>query len=139
MVLSKILYRVVRFRRRKIKIRSFTFSAMIADSFLKQALGLMHRSSMRSNECMLFSFGRESRYGIWMLNMNFPIDIIWADSSGKVVDIMENAVQCSGIMGCGTYNPSLPAKYVLEFNAGVARRIGIKRGCILPALRRRLN
>jgi uncharacterized protein len=80
----------------------------------------MFRDSLPSNQGMLFTFGSDGYPGIWMMNMSFPIDIIWIDSQHRVADIVEDAQPC-GII-CSTYNPSAESRYVLEVNAGFAKK-----------------
>ena len=63
-----------------------------------------------------------------MLNMKFPIDILWLDDSGKVVDIKENAKPCSSMFSCPTYRPKINSFYILELGAGRARRFNLKIG-----------
>ena len=128
MFVTKILYRRLRFDKRTIRAGRNALNCMIADSFPKQMLGLMYRKSLRKSEGMLFIFRREGIYPIWMMNMNFPIDIIWISKRGKVVDVEENAVPCRGFFGCKSYYPRKKSQYVLEMCSGEAGRRGIKIG-----------
>lgn len=97
---------------------SESLNALVADTSLKRAIGLMHRKSLKSNECMLFIFERSSRYGIWMLNMQFPIDIIWLDERKRIVSFVKNAKPCKSIFNCKAYYPEKRSKYIIETNAG---------------------
>ena len=98
----------------------------IADTMEKQVRGLMFRENLGENEGMLFVFGREDFQGIWMMNMSFPIDIIWIDSNNKIVDIAKEAQPCR--LNCPTYIPKERAKYVLEVNSEFAEKHTIKIG-----------
>jgi uncharacterized membrane protein (UPF0127 family) len=128
MCISRILFRFVTFRKRKVKICGKIFSLEIADTFVKQMLGLMHRESIGKREGMLFVFGRDGMNSIWMANMNFPIDIIWLDADGIVVGIEEMAAPCRNIFNCRAYSPSKESRYVIELKGGVASSIGIRKG-----------
>jgi uncharacterized membrane protein (UPF0127 family) len=64
-----------------------------------------------------FSSGRH--VGFWMKNTNVPLDIIWMDSSGRIVGIAHN-VQPSHFDQPPVLKNDRPAKYVLEANAGFA-------------------
>ncbi len=112
----------------KVRYKGHDFDALLADSPLKQAIGLMYRNKIGDNEGMLFIFGRPSYYGIWMHNMRFPIDIIWIDEKKRVAHIVEGAEPCKSILNCKVYKPAKPASAVLEVNAGTAKRLGIKLG-----------
>ena len=112
---------------KRIMIDDVMLEVEIADDDEKRALGLMHRDSLEEYKGMLFIFPYEGKYAFWMMNMNFSIDIIWIDSEGKVVYIVDNAVPCNRVAStveC-TYEPDVHAKYVLEVNAGFAERHGV--------------
>jgi hypothetical protein len=113
-----------RYRAADISIKGRTLHALIADSFVKQMVGLMFRPRLSKDACMLFIFSREARHGIWMRNMRFPIDILWMDGSRRVVDYAEMVQPESRRI----YAPEKSAKYVLEANAGFIKRNRIKKG-----------
>src|SRR5208337_3196068 len=126
-----LIYRLLgpNYRLGTVSISGRRIRVYLADSFFKKMFGLMYRDRLERGRGMLFALGGESRMGagIWMLNMRFPIDIVWMDSGGRVVDLKENAEPCSSFLRCKTYVPRSKAKYVLELNSGTARRLGIKR------------
>ncbi|MEM0149006.1 MAG: DUF192 domain-containing protein [Candidatus Micrarchaeaceae archaeon] len=130
MCLMKFAYALLKskYKHARVKYKRYSFSMLIADSFLKQALGLMYRSSIGDREGMLFIFRRSARYGIWMHGMKFAIDIVWLDSDKRVIDTVDNAKPCAGILTCKTYTPSRPAMYVLEMNSGIRRKLGMRIG-----------
>ena len=97
----------------------------IAGTSLSRERGLSYRKNMKNNEGMLFVFDKPGKYGFWMKDMNFPLDIIWLDESGRVVYTEDN-VATSTYPGYFINSPQ--AKYVLELNAGVAKKIGIYLG-----------
>ncbi len=107
----------------RVCFRENCFNVSLALSVEERERGLMGKEKFGDNEGMLFVFAQEDRYGFWMKNMKFPIDIIWLDSERKVVDIKENAEPCSEV--CETYYPKGKAKYVLEVKAGMAREIDL--------------
>jgi uncharacterized membrane protein (UPF0127 family) len=86
-----------------------------------RAMGLMFRRSLPEDQGMLFVFERSDFHGIWMKNCRFPIDIVWMDEARRIVHVAEGAVPCEGDP-CPTYEPLRRASYVLELNAGQARR-----------------
>ena len=118
MCFTKFLYKILRFKTKKIKLDKKTINVLIADSFFKQMLGLMHRTSLGKEQGMLFIFGIPSKYGIWMLNMKFSIDIIWIDNNFKITDFLENVKPCKSLFSCKTFYPKTSSKYVLEVNSG---------------------
>jgi len=104
-----------------------TFSVEIADTREKQALGLMFRDSMPSDEGMIFIFPNESPRSFWMKNTRIPLDIMYFDKELKMVSISANTPPCR-VTRCPSYPSSGPAMYVLELNAGVASELGVGPG-----------
>jgi uncharacterized protein len=127
-----LLYRLLnpKYEFVKVTCKGKTIKAYLADSAAKKMFGLMYRDRLVNGTGMLFVLDREGVMGasIWMLNMRFSIDVVWMDSGGRIVDILENAKPCSSMFGCRTYAPESKAKYVLELNSGSVRRFGMRRG-----------
>jgi len=86
-----------------------------------RAMGLMFRPSLAEDRGMLFIFEQPAFHGIWMKNCKFPIDILWLDDQRKVVHLAENVPPCKA-EPCPVYEPLRRASYVVELNAGAARR-----------------
>lgn len=84
-------------------------------------MGLMFRPSLAQDRGMLFVFADLGFHGIWMKNCRFPIDIVWLDESKRVVHVEESVPPCKADP-CRVYAPLRKAAYVLELNAGQARR-----------------
>jgi uncharacterized protein len=89
-----------------------------------RAMGLMFRPSLPLDHGMLFLFERPDFHGIWMKNCKFPIDILWLDEGKKVVHLDEAVPPCTAKedKNCPVYYPLSRASYVVEINAGQARR-----------------
>jgi uncharacterized membrane protein (UPF0127 family) len=108
------------------KLGGETFHVEIADTPRKQQLGLMHRKSMPADRGMIFVFPDEQERSFWMKNTLIPLDIVYADATGKVVSVKhmkpldESPVPSDG-----------PAKYAVELNQGAAGRAGVKTGDVL--------
>lgn len=96
--------------------------AEVADTRASRELGLSGRNGLRSNEGMLFVFDFSGRYGFWMKDMNFPIDMLWINQNGVVVKIEPNLSPSSYP---NTFINDAPAMYVLELAAGRAEEYGI--------------
>jgi uncharacterized membrane protein (UPF0127 family) len=86
-----------------------------------RAMGLMFRPSLPKDRGMLFVFERSDFHGIWMKNCKFPIDIVWLDEERKVVHLAESVPPCKA-EPCPVYSPLRRGTYVVELNAGQARR-----------------
>ena len=112
-----------------VKIGDTKIRAEIADTFIKQTKGLMFRKSLPENEGMLFVFDDENYHSFWMMNMSFPIDIVWINKEKKVVDITKNAQPCK--ISCTIYRPKEEVMYVLEVNANFTEEHEVGIGSLL--------
>jgi uncharacterized membrane protein (UPF0127 family) len=86
-----------------------------------RAMGLMFRPALPEDRGMLFVFEDVAFHGIWMKNCRFPIDILWLDEARNVVHVAEAVPPCKADP-CPVYQPLRKAAYVVELNAGQARR-----------------
>ena len=75
---------------------------------------------------MLFIFQGEDFYAFWMKNMNFPLDLIWANKEKVIVDLTQNVKPCDG--ACFSFTPKEKVLYVLEVNAGFIKKHKVKVG-----------
>lgn len=100
------------------------FEVEIADTTEEQATGLMNRTALAANSGMLFVFSDYSAHNFWMDNTLIPLDMIFIDQDGKILNIHENATPLSRdiIRSAG------PCKYVLEVNGGVCGYENIRAG-----------
>lgn len=87
--------------------------------------GLSDRQSLPQDQGMLFIFNSAGKECFWMKDMNFPLDIIWLNSDKRVVTIKENVAPETYPE---SFCPDAPAQYVIEVNAGVAKKSNITIG-----------
>ena len=100
------------------------FNIEVADTDERRALGLMYRTSLPADAGMLFDFQRDQDVAMWMRNTRIPLDMLFIDRAGKIVNIAQRAVPFSE-----TTIPSAgPVRAVLELNGGTAERLGLKPG-----------
>lgn len=104
------------------------YSVEIASSKPEQTTGLMNRSKLDEDQGMLFDYVVSKKYPMWMLNMDFPLDIIWLNKDRQVVYLYENAQPCTDPASCPLLSPDQAAKYVLEINAGQVAAAGLQVG-----------
>jgi len=103
------------------------FSVEVADTPEQWERGLMDRESLAQGIGMLFDFGKEGEYAFWMKDTLIPLDMIWIASDGTVVFIAEDVQPCEAVP-CPSVWPGRNASYVLEVNAGMVSRLGIRVG-----------
>ncbi len=100
-----------------------------------RARGLMFRDSLGEREGMLFVFDVPGPYGFWMKNVRMALDVLWLDTRGRVVWIVEWAPPCDADP-CPTYVPDVPASFVLEVTGGFVQRHGVVPGAAVTISRR---
>lgn len=107
--------------------------ASVASTMSERIIGLSGTSFLPQELVKLFVFDAPGLHSIWMKDMNYSLDIIWADDDEKIVYIEED-VQPESFPNF--FTPNVPAKYVIETNAGFVARNQIEVGemLVLPNL-----
>lgn len=109
-----------------------SFTVAIADEPGERSQGLMHVESMPTMSGMLFIYERPQAASFWMRNTLIALDMIFADATGTIVTVHDNAVPLD--------ETPIPGgdgiQYVLEINGGLAGRLGVQPGDLMqhPAM-----
>ena len=101
-----------------------SFQVELAADPETRARGLMGRESLAPDHGMLFVYDKPGRQQFWMKNTLIPLDMIFADSAGRVIRVHESAVP----LDLGVIDSGGEAGFVLEINGGEAARLGIRKG-----------
>lgn len=109
-----------------IEINDNIIEVELAKTPEEQRIGLMYRESLEDNEGMFFIFENEGKKTFWMKNTLIPLDIIFINSSNRIVDIV--TMQPCKTDPCEAYTSKEPSLYVLEVNAGFAKENNINIG-----------
>lgn len=119
----------VNFPKGTIKVDDVVLQVDIADTEPARTRGLMFQEELPFDKGMIFVFDEEQVVSMWMLNMQFPLDVVWFDSKGNVVHIEKNAAPCKSAletMTCTFQNAeNKKAQYVLEVTAGFVDKFNI--------------
>ena len=105
------------------------FTVEIADTAAEREHGLMDRDHVAASAGMLFVYSAPEHAYFWMKNTLIPLDIIFADQTGRVTVVHSDAIP-------GDLTPldgGEGVQYVLEINGGLAARMGIAPGAELRA------
>lgn len=100
------------------------FAVEIADEPRERAQGLMHRESMAPAHGMLFDFGESRPVSMWMKNTLIPLDMLFIDEDGIIVNIIARTEPHS----LESRPSDGPVRYTLELLGGVADLAGIRAG-----------
>jgi uncharacterized membrane protein (UPF0127 family) len=105
------------------------FDVYLAQDFEQQRRGLMFVRSMPERTGMLFIYETEGIRSMWMKNTYIPLDMVFARSDGSVSSVIHRAEPHTLVSRASIE----PVRYVLELNAGTARRLDIgSRSRIIP-------
>ncbi|MFI4947201.1 MAG: DUF192 domain-containing protein [Alphaproteobacteria bacterium] len=100
------------------------FTVELATTPAQMEQGLMFRQSLAPDAGMLFDFVTPSRATMWMKNTLIPLDMLFVDAAGRIVNIHERAVPGS----LATIAAAAPVRAVIELNGGTAARLAIRSG-----------
>lgn len=91
--------------------------------------GLQERESLCQKCGMIFVFEKEGYYPFWMKDTLINLAMLWINSNGEIVHVVESAEPCIGKKNpyaeCKVYSPMRTAKYVLEVNPEAASGIEV--------------
>jgi uncharacterized membrane protein (UPF0127 family) len=127
----------VEFPRGTIKVDDLPLEVQIADTEPRRVRGLMFQDQLPYDQGMIFLFDEPGLYSLWMLNMQFPLDMIWFDENGKVVHIEQDVPPCKAaleIATCQTVTPDNSALYILEVTAGFVEKNNVTKDSTLTII-----
>lgn len=104
--------------------RSYDFTVEIAETPEQLRQGLMFRKHLAKEKGMLFLPDKERFMVMWMKNTLIPLDMVFIDRNGIIVDIAASTVPES----LTQISPPMPVFAVLEINAGLTKEYGIVPG-----------
>ncbi len=93
----------------------------LALSVEQQRRGLMFVRNMAENTGMLFVYQDSGTRSMWMKNTYISLDMVFARGDGSVSSVIHNTQPLS----LTSQSSVEPVNYVLELNAGTARRLNI--------------
>ena len=102
----------------------FIFTVEMAVTEDQRILGLQKRAQLRRNAGMLFDYHRPRLVAMWMKNTYLPLDILFIDVTGRIVNIAHDTTPGS----LRSIHSAGPVRAVLEINGGIANKLGIRPG-----------
>jgi uncharacterized membrane protein (UPF0127 family) len=100
------------------------FTVEVAETPAQMEQGLMFRRTMAPDAGMLFDYKAPTAATMWMRNTLIPLDMLFVDAQGRIVNIHQRAVPQS----LDTIAAAAPVRAVIELNGGTAARLGIAPG-----------
>lgn len=102
----------------------YDFKVEVVSGWEEMRRGLMFREDVPEKTGMLFDFGNAQRISMWMKNTIVPLDMLFINKDGTIVDIAEKTTPFS----LTVITSHLPAMAVLEVKAGTCNHYGITKG-----------
>jgi len=103
----------------------FKFNAKVVSNDKTRNKGLMNRKKkLKAKEGMLFDFKEPQLIDLWMKNTYIPLDAIYFNKNGKIIDLNENMKPKS----TKAVKSKQLCRYVLEVNANTIKNNNIKIG-----------
>lgn len=105
--------------------KEHVFNLEIADSQEKKIIGLMHRTTLDKDSGMIFLHENgEDVFNMWMRNTFIPLDMVFINKDNIITKIVKNTKPLS----LENISSDGKVKAVIEVNAGIADKIGLKEG-----------
>ena len=104
-----------------VRIDNDVITVEIAETAAERQRWLTFRQdTLPSDTAMLIKHDQPDLYEVWMLNIEYNLDLIWFDENGNAVYIKENVPPCGNVVetiSC-TYKTTKPALYLMAATAG---------------------
>ena len=107
--------------------KEIRFSIEIADDPDERAQGLMNRESLPRSSGMLFVYPEPKHVAFWMKNTLIPLDMLFADATGQILQIHSMAKPLDETPIDGGDG----VKFVIEINGGLADMLGLTPGAVM--------
>lgn len=105
----------------------YRFDIYLALNNAQRARGLMFVKALPPDTGMLFVYDRDDMLSMWMKNTYIPLDMVFARADGSVSSVVRDTEPLS----LRSVAAKEPVRFVLELNAGTARRLHIDENSLL--------
>jgi len=92
--------------------------------------GAMFRDAMPEGRGILLLYKKNGNYQQFLYQVKVPLDIIWFNENGIVVEMMKSAPPCpegTRASQCPVYGGTVPARTVLLLGAGSLDRLALQK------------
>ncbi len=111
----------ITFKKGTIKIDETPISVEIAKTQTEKQRWLMFRNDKLSfDQGLIMVYDKSDLYSLWLLNIQYNLDLMWFDEHGQLVYFKKNASPCKStfdMQEC-TYKSTKPALYIVAATSG---------------------
>jgi uncharacterized membrane protein (UPF0127 family) len=113
-----------------LRLHGHNYQVTVMRSEAELEKGLSGTNSLPSGQAMVFVFGSDSKWPMWMKDMKYPIDMVWLNGDKQVVYTVKNASPSSykSDTDATKFTPGTDARYVIELPSGTIEQTGIIQG-----------
>ncbi|MBK8793863.1 MAG: DUF192 domain-containing protein [Holophaga sp.] len=114
-------------------VKGQRFLAEVARTEQERARGMMYRTQLAKDRCMIFIADDDAQRPFWMKNCLIALDMVWVKADGTVVEIKESAPPMPAMFrgsdfDIPNYGGNVVSRHVIEFASGTVRRLKLKVG-----------
>jgi hypothetical protein len=118
---SDIKHKNIAFPEGTIRIDQDVIKVEIAGSDADKQRWLMFREqALPFDSAMILVYKKPDLYSMWLLNIEYDLDLMWLDEEGSIIYMIKGASPCKNTLdavNC-TYKNTKPAKYILAATSG---------------------
>lgn len=109
-----------------LQLHGHNYQTVIMRTEAEREQGLSGTDSLPDGQAMLFIFPSDGKWGMWMKDMQYPIDMVWLNGNKQVTYLVKNARPSS--YPDTIYRSPVSSRYVIELPSGTIERTGIAEG-----------
>ncbi len=102
--------------------------ARVASTDSTRQKGLSGTKQLTDAQAMLFIFDTPGRWGMWMKDMNYSLDMLWLDDDKRIISMEQNVAPSTYPEA---FLPDKAARYVVELPAGFVQRHRVEQGQVV--------
>ena len=90
----------------------------------KQRWLIFREEKLPLNSAMILIYEKPDLYAMWLLNIEYNLDLIWINENGNIVYMVKDAAPCKNTLDSAscTYKNTKAAKYVIAATSGFINR-----------------
>lgn len=120
-----------------VRLDDTVITVEIADTSAERQRWLTFREDrLPMDTALLLKYDNSDLHEVWMLNIEYNLDLVWINQDGKVVYMIEDAPPCQNLVetvSC-TYKTTSKSLYVIAATAGFVDNHGITTDSVMTII-----